>query len=87
MRRTHNCSWLTVGAIGEAYGKRCMREFCKLIVTECAGVAFYQNHVENAGEPQSEPQLCTSCGVTVAKINMRTTEKKARKVHKRVLAE
>ena len=23
------------------------------IVTECAGVAFYQNHVENAGEPHS----------------------------------
>ena len=23
------------------------------IVTECAGVAFYQNHIEDAGEPHS----------------------------------
>ena len=31
MRRTQNCSWLKVGAIGETCGKRCMREFCKLL--------------------------------------------------------
>ena len=27
--------------------------FVSYIVTECAGVAFYQNHVENADEPHS----------------------------------
>ena len=36
---------------------------------------------------QSEPQLYTSCGAIVAKINMRRTEKTARKFYKRVLAE
>ena len=27
--------------------------FVSYIVTECVGVAFYQNHVENAGKPHS----------------------------------
>ena len=36
---------------------------------------------------QSEPQLCTSCGATLAKINMRRTEKKVHKFYKRILAE
>ena len=50
---TQNCSWLKVGTIGETCGKRCMREFYNLLVSEWAEVAFYQNHVENAGEPHS----------------------------------
>ena len=50
--------------------------FVSYIVTECAGVAFYQNHVKCGRATQSEPQLCTSCGATVAKINMRRAEKK-----------
>ena len=79
MRGTQNCSWLKVGAIGETCGKRCMGCFVSYIVTECAGVAFYQNQVENAGEPHSPNRSCTSCGATVAKINMRRTEKKAHK--------
>ena len=53
MRGTQNCSWLKVGAIGETCAKRCMGSFVSYIVTECAVVAFYQNHVENAGEPHS----------------------------------
>ena len=59
--------------------------FVSYIVTECAGVAFYQNHVGNAGEPHSPSR---SYVLLVAKINMRRTEKKARnKFYKRVLAE
>ena len=54
------------------------------IVTECAGVAFYQNHVENAGEPHSSSR---SYVLLVVKINMTRTEKKAHKFYKRVLAE
>ena len=47
--------------------------FLSYIVTECAGVAFYQNHVRAT---QSDPQLCTSCGAYVAKITVRRIEKK-----------
>ena len=58
------------------------------IVTERAGVAFYQNHVENAGESHSPSRSCVLLGgATVAKINITRTEKKARKCYKRVLAE
>ena len=56
------------------------------IVTECAEVAFYQNHVEYAGEPHSPSRSYVLLGATVAKINMTRTEKKARKFYKRVLA-
>ena len=85
MRVTQNCSWLKVGAIGETSGERCIWEFVSYVVTECTGVAFYQNYVENAGEPYS-PQLCSSNGATVAKINNRRTEEKARTFNKRVSA-
>ena len=53
------------------------------IVTECAGVAFYINHVENAGEPHSSSR---SYVLLVVKINMTRTEKKARKFYKLILA-
>ena len=62
--------------------------FVSYIVTECAGVAFYQKPCRKCGRAtQSEPQLCTSCGATVAKINMTMTDEKARKFYKLVLAE
>ena len=53
------------------------------IVTECAGVAFYQNHVENAGRPHSPSR---SYVLLVVKINITRTEKKARKFYKQVSA-
>ena len=84
MRGTQNCSLLKVGAIGETCGKRWMGSSVSYIVTECAGVAFYINHVENAGEPHSSSR---SYVLLVVKINMTRTEKKARKVYKRILAE
>ena len=60
------------------------------IVTECAKVAFYQNHVENAGEPHCPSRsyvLLVVLQWLLGKINMTRTEKKARKFYKRVLAE
>ena len=48
-------------------------EFCKLHSYRMRGVEFYQNHVENAGEPHSPSR--------------RYVEKKTRKFYKRVLAE
>ena len=58
------------------------------IVTECAGGSILPKPCKKCGRAtQSEPQLCTSCGATVAKINMPRTEKKARKFYKRVFAE
>ena len=54
--------------------------FVSYIVTECAGVAFYQKHVETAGEPHSPSR-------SYVLLVVRRTEKKARKFYKRVLAE
>ena len=88
MRGTQNCSWLKVGAIGETYVKRCTGEFCKLHSYRMRGDSILPKPCRKCGRAtQSEPQLCTSCGATVAKINMTRTEKKARKFYKRVLAE
>ena len=88
MRGTQNCSWLKVGTIGETCGKRCMREFCKLHSYRMRGGSILPKPSRKCGRAtQPEPQLCTSCGATMAKINMKTTEKKARKFYKRVLVE
>ena len=88
MRGTQNCSWLKVGAIGETYGKRCMEEFCKLHSYRMRGGSIVPKPRRKCGRAtQSEPQLYTSCGATVAKINMTRAEKKACKFYKRVLAE
>ena len=62
------------------------RSFVSYIVTECAGVAFYQNHVENEGEPHSQSRSYVLL-VVLQWTNMRRTEKKARKFYKLVLAE
>ena len=71
MRGTHNSSWLNVGAIGETCGKRCMGEFCKLHSYRMRGSSILPKPCRKCGlATQSEPQLCTSCGDTVAKINM-----------------
>ena len=63
-------------------------EFCKLHSYRMCGGSILQNPCRKCGRAtQSEPQLCTSCGTTVAKINMRRTEKKVRKFYKRILTE
>ena len=80
MRGTQICRWLKVGAIGETCGKRCMVDFCKPHSYRMRGGSILPKPCRKCGrDTQSEPQLCTSCGATVAKINMRRTEKQARK--------
>ena len=65
-----------------------MREFCELHSYRMRGGCILPKLRRKCGRAtQSEPQLCTSCGATVAKINVRRTEKKAHKFYKRVLAE
>ena len=62
--------------------------FVNYIVTEYAGGSILPKPCRKCGRArQSEPQLCTSCGATVAKINKTRTEKKAHKFYKLVLAE
>ena len=65
-----------------------MREFRKLHSYRMRGGSILPKPCRKCGRTtQSEPQLCTSYGVTMAKINMRRAEKKAHKFYKRVLAE
>ena len=65
-----------------------MGEFCKLHSYRMRKGSILPKPCRKCGRAtQSEPLLCTSCGATVAKINMTRTEKKARKFYKRVLAE
>ena len=65
-----------------------MGEFCKLHSYRMRGGSILPKPCRKCGRgTQSEPQLCTSCGTTVAKINMTRAEKKARTFYKRVLAE
>ena len=61
---------------------------CKLHSYRMRGGSILPKACRKCGRAtRSEPQLCTSCGATVAKINMTRTEKKARKFYKLVLAE
>ena len=63
-------------------------KFCKLHSYRMRGGSILPKPCRKSGRAtQSEPQLCTSCGATVAEIIMRRTEKKARKFYKQVLAE
>ena len=88
MRGTQNCSWLKVVIICEPCGKQCMGEFCKLHSYRIRVDSILSKPCRKCGRAtQSEPQLCTSCGTTVAKINIRRTKKKARTFNKWVLAE
>ena len=65
-----------------------MGEFCKLDSYRMRGGCILPKPCRKCGRAtQSEPQLCTSCGAIVAKINMIRTEEKARNFYKRVLAE
>ena len=59
--------------------------FCKLHSYRMRGGSILPKPRRKCGRAtQSEPRLCTSCGATVAKINMTRTEKKARKFYKPV---
>ena len=63
-------------------------DFFKLYSYRMRGDSILPKPCRKCGRAtQSEPQLGTSCGATVAKINMARTEKKARKFYNRVLAE
>ena len=65
-----------------------MGEFYKLHSYRMRGGSILPKPCRKCGRAaQSEPQLCTPCGATVAHINMRRTEKKASKFYKRVLVE
>ena len=65
-----------------------MGEFCKLHSYRMRGGSILPKQCRKCGPAtQSEPRLCTSCGATVAKINMTRSEKKARKFYKLVLVE
>ena len=65
-----------------------MGEFCKLHSYRMRGGSILLKTCRKCDRAtQSEPQLCTSCGATMAKINITRTEKKARKFYKQVLAE
>ena len=65
-----------------------MGEFCKLHNYRMRGGSVLPKSCRKCGLAiKSKPQLCTSCGAKVAKVNMRRTENKARKFYKRVLTE
>ena len=65
-----------------------MGKFCKLHSYRMREGSILPKPCRKCGRAtQSEPQLCISCGATVAKINMTRTEIKTRKFYKRVLAE
>ena len=63
-------------------------EFCKLHSNRMRRGSILPKPCRKCGRAtQSEPQLYTSLGATVANINMTRTEKKACKFYKLVLAE
>ena len=65
IRGTQNCSRLKVGAIGETWLHSCRMRGGSILPKSCR---------KCGRDTQSEPQLCTSCGASVAKINMIRTE-------------
>ena len=63
-------------------------EFCKLHSYRMRGGSILPKPCRKCGRAtQPTTQLCTTCGATVAKINITRTEKKAHKFYKLVLAE